>query len=149
MSPMIRNRVSLIVLAVSLLAAGIAYRLVALQVVQNDRLRQRADVQHVQRNEVAARRGAILDREGRVLALSVPTHSLYVFPNRVVDPKETASRLGRILGLSRSSVLQRITVDRTRYRVRRKRLQNRLAQFLDAETRQRPAGAGQLPRRTT
>jgi len=48
---------------------------------------------------LAPRRGAIVDRGGRPLAVSVDAESLYAVPQDVEDPARTAAALGRVLGL--------------------------------------------------
>ena len=45
------------------------------------------------------RRGPILDREGRPLAVSVDAESLYAVPQDVADPRATAAALARALSL--------------------------------------------------
>ena len=72
-----------------LLLAGIALgvglllvlgRLVHLTTIQNEELARQASNQHQKKMEVLSRRGAIIDRNGGPLALSVPAESVFVRP---------------------------------------------------------------------
>jgi len=105
----VKRRVTLLLLAVVTLALGIGGRLAYLQVVCCDKLRGRASVQHWKEIKVPATRGAILDRQGRELALSLKTQSLFAHPRRVENPEDAARQLAPILGLSRNEVLERLT----------------------------------------
>ncbi len=75
MEKTVRNRVRLLLIAVLILAGGIAGKLVYLQVYCCDKLRARALVQHRREITVPATRGSILDRNGHDLALSLRTES--------------------------------------------------------------------------
>lgn len=94
----IGTRVGVFAAAVGLAALALVLRLVELQVVDADRLQARARRQHRQVIEVGGRRGSIVDREGRALAVSVMTSSLYAHPPRVKDPARTARLLATALG---------------------------------------------------
>ncbi len=55
-------------------------------------------------------RADILDRNGIVLATTLPTVSLYANPNHVPDPKEAARQLGDVLNnLSRAEIEERLS----------------------------------------
>lgn len=58
-------------------------RLVQFTVVQSTQLAREAASQHNQRLTFTPRRGAILDRNGELLALSVPAESLFVRPRKL------------------------------------------------------------------
>lgn len=102
------SRLVLFVVLVLLAAGGIAVRLVDLQVLRREGLRQRAQHQHQRRIEVLATRGAILDRQGRELAVSLATQALFAHPWRVEDPRQAAERLAPILGRPRGEILERL-----------------------------------------
>src|SRR2546428_8169233 len=53
---------------------------------------------------LAAQRGVIRDRSGRVLATTVALRSLYALPRRIPDHENAARRLAPILGQSRQSI---------------------------------------------
>ncbi len=58
-------------------------RLVQFTVVQSEQLARQAASQHNQRLTFTPRRGAILDRNGELLALSIPAESLFVRPRKL------------------------------------------------------------------
>ncbi|TVR98750.1 MAG: penicillin-binding protein 2 [Rhodospirillales bacterium] len=59
-----------------------------------------------------AARGDIMDRNGVLLATSLPTRSLYADPRDVIDPEHTADRLVALFPeLNRSQLLARLTHD--------------------------------------
>src|SRR2546428_12439347 len=53
---------------------------------------------------LAAQRGVIRDRNGRVLATTVALRSLYALPRRIADHADAAARLAPVLGQSAESV---------------------------------------------
>lgn len=94
-------RVRVWLLGVVFLAAlvGVFTRAVALQVHQNDRLREMARDQYIREVEIPARRGDILDRRGAPLAQSVDVDSIWADPTELPDLKSSAKSLARALGL--------------------------------------------------
>lgn len=109
----IRRRVSLLVAVVFCIAAGIGIRLYHLQIVSCEELRARATQQQQREVEVPATRGAILDRQGRDLALSLKTKSLFAHPRRVTDPEAAARLLAPIIGPSAREIKKRLQMDKT------------------------------------
>jgi cell division protein FtsI (penicillin-binding protein 3) len=71
-------------------AAGIEARLLYLQVHKHADLEARAESQASQTNDISAKRGDILDRNGRVLAYSVGSDSVYAVPREIDDPGKFA-----------------------------------------------------------
>jgi len=108
----IRRRVLLLGLLVASLAMAIASRLFYLQVMRSEGLRERAEEQHRSRVTVPAMRGAIVDRNGVVLALSTEARSLYAHPGRIEDPARAATLLAPVLGQRRSEILAELRSDK-------------------------------------
>lgn len=94
-----RNRAALLVLAMALLASAVAARLVWLQGAATEEYRAKAARQQQQTVEVTGRRGAILDRNFKELAVSVTTESLYAHPGRIENDAQVARALAPVLGL--------------------------------------------------
>lgn len=89
--PTLKRR-ALVTAACFLLWAGaIEARLVYLQVFQHDELVARAERQQLRTVPAPAKRGDILDRNGRVLAASADVDSLYAVPPEVDDAAATAA----------------------------------------------------------
>jgi len=75
-----------------------AGRLVVLQVVEGPAYARLAADQRERVIEFAARRGAILDRDGQALAVSVDMKTIYADPYFVESPRRTAAELAPVLG---------------------------------------------------
>ena len=80
--------------------ALVAFRLVDLQVLQGERLQAQAARQQETTVDIAARRGGILDRRGRELALSTPAQSIGAFSDRSPDREALARTLGDALSVA-------------------------------------------------
>jgi len=79
-----------------------------LQLVEGDELGARMRAQVGQRYLVQSTRGTIFDRDGRELAVSTMTKSLFVDPNHVENPEQLAADLAPLIGLSEEEVLDDI-----------------------------------------
>ena len=90
-------------------AAAVVGRLVQLQIVQGPRYRSRAQRQQERRIEVSGRRGAILDREGRPLAVSIEVPSVYAIPDEVENAPALADNLAPLLHVPREKILERLS----------------------------------------
>ena len=104
------GRARILALVVGALVWGllVVSRLLDLQVLQADRLSEKAVRQHQATVEIPARRGAILDRHGRELALSTPATSIGIFSDKVEDPKALAATLSEALNTPPAVLYQRI-----------------------------------------
>jgi cell division protein FtsI (penicillin-binding protein 3) len=100
----------------ALWAIAIEARLVYLQVYQFDNLTARATMQRKRTVDVAARRGGIIDREGRTLALSVDAESLYAVPGGIGSAEKTAAALCKVLegcgAKEQDAIVQRLAQSR-------------------------------------
>ncbi len=94
-----RLRLMLLALSVSLWALVIFIRLVHLQVLGREFFEQQGTRQSERTLNIDPRRGPILDRSGRPLAVSVDAESLYAVPQDIVDAPGTAQALARALSL--------------------------------------------------
>ena len=105
-----RNRlvVSVLVLVWMLLAG----RLVFLQVLKRSSLADRAVRQRTYVEIIPARPGDILDRQGRLLATTVTTRSLYAVPSRIEDPSAVVEKLAGVLNLDPQKLFQRLSSHR-------------------------------------
>lgn len=97
----------------------IAGRAVQLQVLQGDRLMRLGQRQHLKEWIVLPKRGAVFDRAGEPLALSMESQSVYARPHRIEDPAALASRLARALEMRVDEVREKITADKPFVWVRR------------------------------
>jgi cell division protein FtsI (penicillin-binding protein 3) len=88
--------------------AVLLLRLVDLQVLDHQRYRRLAESQHIRKVEVPATRGAIYDRNGDPLAMSVQVDSVVVNPKLIPDPVVAANLLSAVLNLEAGPLLGRI-----------------------------------------
>jgi cell division protein FtsI (penicillin-binding protein 3) len=93
----VRSRVMVGAAVFALWTAGIEARLLYLQVFQYSDMVARADKQRLNTIEAPARRGDILDRNGRVLAYSVDADSIFADPSEIKDPEGVAAAVCRAL----------------------------------------------------
>ena len=91
-----------VIIVVWMFAIGV--RLVYLQVSQHDKLAQRAQQQQQGAIETAPVRGQLQDREGRQLARSVDTESIFVAPDEVEDVNQIAAQLAAAFHLDRAGL---------------------------------------------
>ena len=90
---LVRSRVLVAAALLVVWATGIEVRLFYLQVGRHADLESRAERQQMQKLDVSAKRGDILDRHGKVLAYSVDTDSIYAVPSEIEDPDKAARQL--------------------------------------------------------
>lgn len=88
---------------------AIAVRLVYLQVSQHEKLAQRAQQQQQGEVETAPARGQLQDREGRQLARSIDTESIFVAPDEVEDVSKIVAQLAPALNLDRTALTKELT----------------------------------------
>ena len=89
-------------------AALIVARLIQLQVVQHPKYAEMARDQQQKVEEIKAPRGAILDRYGQRLAMSLPAESVCVDPLRVPDLSVAAEVLSKVLNLDAGDLLAKL-----------------------------------------
>jgi cell division protein FtsI (penicillin-binding protein 3) len=73
-------RVRLVLVVILMLLAGLAYRLVYLQVSEQEFLKNQGDLRMVRTEVDPAHRGLISDRNGEPLAVSTPVESIWINP---------------------------------------------------------------------
>jgi cell division protein FtsI (penicillin-binding protein 3) len=96
---MIHLRLMLLALCVSMWGLIIGVRLFDLQVLERSFFEKQSARQSERTINLDPRRGPILDRNGRPLAVSVEAESIYAVPQDIEDPAPTAAALGKVLGL--------------------------------------------------
>ena len=99
---------------------GVLWKASRLQLGLGDELRTLAEEQYLRTVPVTAPRGAIVDRSGRPLAVSLPAWSVFIEPRNVVDADVTAQRLGDALGVPPASLMDKLTSGRAFYWLERR-----------------------------
>jgi len=82
-------------------------RLWFLQFIEVDRLNEMSENNRLRFIPVAASRGSLLDRNGKVLVNNTPSFSLAVIPNEVKDREYLLNTLASILKIDRNELLTR------------------------------------------
>ena len=90
-------RSKFIVAGIALAFVGLAGRAAYIQVVGNDFFQRQGEVRFARTLELPANRGRILDRNGLILASSVPAPSIWAIPEDVEASKEQLAQLARLL----------------------------------------------------
>lgn len=108
---MCKNRVLFAVLSFLLVYAVIGVRLFEVCIAPNLHSPEQSESRHLQayaQNPI--KRADILDRNGTIIATSLPTVNLYATPKKVLNPKKAAKELVKILPeLKYENVLQKLT----------------------------------------
>ncbi len=94
--------------------------LVHLQAVQAPLYRQRAQAQQIPTLKLEPKRGALLDRKGRPLALSHPADSLFAVSRKIQKKQTTAAALSQKLQSRPSFLLERLSRDKAFVWLKRK-----------------------------
>jgi cell division protein FtsI (penicillin-binding protein 3) len=106
------NRLRVVKIFFITLFLVIAGRAFQLQVLQGERLMRLGERQHLKEWIVLPKRGALFDRAGEPLALSMESQSVYARPHRVQDPEKLSRELAQILNLRISDVKQKLSSDK-------------------------------------
>ncbi|GIX48728.1 MAG: penicillin-binding protein [Candidatus Tectimicrobiota bacterium] len=106
--PYRKARLGLVLGCFALGFMAIAGRLYLTQIVQHESLRRLAARQYQQQLTLHPERGQIVDRQGRVLATSLPVPSVYAVPHEVANPDRVASQLAEVLQSPRARLHQQL-----------------------------------------
>ncbi len=98
-------------LLLALWGLAVIGRLLQVQVAQGERYRARAQRQQERRIEVSPRRGSIVDRAGRELAVSVECTSIFAVPAQVKDAGAAACALSAPLEADPAELEERLRRD--------------------------------------
>jgi cell division protein FtsI (penicillin-binding protein 3) len=83
-------------------------RLYSLQISDFEKWQDWAVRQHVADVEIASERGPILDRNGKLVAVSVPAESVYVRPKQVKDKDRVVKELAKALAVKPALVAEKL-----------------------------------------
>ncbi len=92
-------RSKFIVAAIALAFAGLAGRAAYVQVLGNEFFQKQGEVRFARTLELPANRGRILDRNGLILASSVPAPSIWAIPEDINASNAQLTELARLLAL--------------------------------------------------
>ena len=92
-------RSQLIVATIAIAFAALAVRAAYVQVIDNSFFKRQGEVRFARTLELPANRGRILDRNGLLLATSVPAPSIWANPEDMERDPEKLRQLARLLGM--------------------------------------------------
>jgi cell division protein FtsI/penicillin-binding protein 2 len=121
MSSCVHRRAFLICGLMALVFTGFSARLIHLQITKHEEYTALAAAKHSIRLEVPARRGMILDRNGEILASSIPVRKVVIDGSHVKNPAALAALAAPYLDLPEETLRQELTTD-SKYKVLMPRL---------------------------
>ncbi len=115
-SPLLASRTpvwrsKLVVGAIALAFCGLAARAAYIQVVANDFFQRQGVVRFARTLDLPANRGRILDRNGLILASSVPSPSIWAIPEDVEMDKAHLQQLAKLLEMPVSDLAKKFSDD--------------------------------------
>lgn len=103
------NRIIVFAVFSVILFVLILLRLYDLQFIQRAKHKEECARQHIKKFILERKRGAILDRNHNVMAISLKVSSIFIAPNQIKDPQLVARTLSEHLdGVTESEVLEKI-----------------------------------------
>jgi len=128
----VRKRLAAMLIAMVVALGVIGVKLFTLQGSASARYSKLSREQLLRTTKLEPTRGAIVDRDGADLALSVPRPTVFVDPTAVVRPNATAPKLAAILGLPLARVQEAFATPRTRYVVLARQVSPRVERAVKA-----------------
>jgi cell division protein FtsI (penicillin-binding protein 3) len=101
-------RSKFIVAAIALSFTGLAGRAAYVQVINNDFYLRQGEVRFARTLELPANRGRILDRNGLILASSVPAPSIWAIPEDIERDKAKLAQLAKLLEMPLSELNKKL-----------------------------------------
>ena len=101
-------RSKFIVAAIALSFTGLAGRAAYVQVINNDFYQRQGEVRFTRTLELPAHRGRILDRNGLILASSVPAPSIWAIPEDIERDKVKLTQLAKLLEMPLSELNKKL-----------------------------------------
>ncbi len=101
-------RSKFIVAGIALAFAGLAGRAAYIQIFGNEFFQRQGEVRFARTLELPANRGRILDRNGLILASSVPAPSIWAIPEDVEASKAQLAELARLLEMPQADLKKKL-----------------------------------------
>ena len=93
--------------------AALAARAFWLQAVSTDFLQKQGEQRYAHKIEVPATRGKIFDRNGEVMATSLPVKAIEATPDNLVATPEQLRELARLLDMNAGELKKKLDADRS------------------------------------
>ena len=104
-------RSKFIMVGFALVFAALAGRAVYIQIIGNDFFQRQGEVRFARTLELPANRGRILDRNGLILASSVPAAGIWAIPEDVEATKTQLAELARLLEMPLAELTRKLAND--------------------------------------
>jgi len=101
-------RSKFIVAVIALCFAGLIGRAVYIQVIENEFFQKQGEVRFARTLALPASRGRILDRNGVVLASSIPVPSIWAIPEDVPRSPEALKKLAKLLDMPLATLTKKL-----------------------------------------
>ena len=120
-----KKRLLVALMVFSFLVLCLIARVGWLQLVRGEELQKKAFEQQNSDREIPPRRGSILDRNGKELAMSATVDRIVVNPTEIdkSDEEEISQKLAEFLDVDKDFVLKKVSNDKSRYEVIKKRVE--------------------------
>jgi len=129
-TPVWRSR--FIVATIALAFAGLAGRAVYIQVIENDFFQRQGEVRYARTLALAANRGRILDRNGVILASSIPVPSIWAIPEDVDRDPANLKKLAKLLGMPLTELSKKLEDEDRNFVWLKRQIDEPLAKEIDA-----------------
>lgn len=103
-----KSRIVIIFVSLLVLWGLLILKAIYVQVIPNEKLTRLKEKSFQRVVHLKSRRGAIVDRNQRELAISIPSHSLYADPMVIKNPRKAAQKLGRYFKKSSRGYSQKL-----------------------------------------
>ena len=127
--PAVERRARWLLRLLVLWGLAVVAKLFYIQIVRHDHYADLAEQQQTRLVEIPAHRGTIYDRNGHILAISVPVETVIVNPTQLPNVEVAAGLLSEILGLNKRELLATLT-----QKIQEKRGYYKVADQLKGET---------------
>jgi len=107
--PAVRSRIVMLLMAIAFIA--LAGRAIWLQLMTRDFLQKQGESRYGRTIELPASRGKVLDRNGLVLASSLPASAVWAVPEDVKATPEQLARLAKLLEMPEAELRRRVSAD--------------------------------------
>jgi cell division protein FtsI (penicillin-binding protein 3) len=125
-------RSKFIVAAIALSFTGLAGRAAYVQVINNDFYQRQGEVRFARTLELPANRGRILDRNGLILASSVPAPSIWAIPEDVDADKAKLAKLAKLLEMPLSELKKKLADEDKTFVWLKRQVEDSVAQEITA-----------------
>lgn len=90
----------------------IVFRVFSIQILEHQKYKKIAKGQHLIRMNLEAKRGIVYDRNMKVLAFNLPTHSFFAVPKKVEEKDLVAEKFSQLAGCSKEKVKNKLKTEK-------------------------------------